>query len=232
MRSIADVFEGKSPLPDNLPTNPFPIFKSWLDEAWARKQQPNPHSMALATCTPDGFPSVRMVLCKEIDTENGYIVFYTNYRSRKGAELEANPRASVCFHWDHAERQVRMEGVVVRSPTSESDAYFATRPWESRVGAWASEQSKPIASRAALLEKVMTKIGDLGLSLPALLLAGDRVEVPRPPYWGGFRLWTTAVECWVSGAGRVHDRARWERALESTPTGMRGGVWKATRLQP
>lgn len=232
MRTIADVFEGKSPLPDTLPNNPFPVFQTWLNEAWGRKDQPNPHSMALATCTPNGFPSVRMVLCKEIDPENGYVVFYSNRKSRKGQELSANPRASVCFHWDHVERQVRMEGVVVESPDSESDAYFATRPWENRVGAWASDQSKPIASRAALLDKVMNKISDLGLSLPALLLTGGKVEIPRPPHWGGYRLWTTAVECWVSGAGRVHDRARWERKVEPNASGVATGEWSATRLQP
>lgn len=232
MRTIADVFEGKSPLPDALPSNPFPIFQSWLEQAWARQDQPNPHSMALATASREGMPSVRMVLCKEIEPEHGYIVFYTNRRSRKGHELAENPRASVCFFWDHMERQVRMEGVVVESPNWESDAYFSTRPWESRVGAWASDQSKPIASRGALLDKVMGTIGELGLSLPALLLAGNKVEVPRPPYWGGYRLWTTAVECWVAGAGRVHDRARWERNVTCGDDGIRAEPWNATRLQP
>lgn len=232
MRTIAEVFQGASPLPDELPENPFPIFQSWLDEAWARKDQPNPHAMALATCTPDGFPSVRMVLCKGIDPEHGYVVFYSNRKSRKGRELAANPRASVCFHWDHVERQVRMEGVVVESPDSESDAYFATRPWESRVGAWASEQSQPIESRAAMMDKVMNTISELGLSLPALLLAGGKVEIPRPPHWGGYRLWATSVECWVAGVGRVHDRARWERTLEQGASGIVAGAWSATRLQP
>ncbi|RMH13148.1 MAG: pyridoxamine 5'-phosphate oxidase [Planctomycetota bacterium] len=232
MPSIADVFDGKSPLPDQLPDNPFPILQDWLEGAWSRKDQPNPHSMALATATPEGSPSVRMVLCKHIDPDQGYVVFYTNYRSRKGRELDANPRASVCFHWDHVERQVRIEGIVVRSPAAESDAYFASRPWESRIGAWASDQSEPIASRSALLEKVMTRIGELGLSLPALMLSGNKVEIPRPPHWGGYRLWATSVECWAAGAGRIHDRARWERRVDQEDGTMRCGPWCSTRLQP
>jgi pyridoxamine 5'-phosphate oxidase len=232
MKSLADIFAGKSPLPDQLPDDPFPIVVSWLDEAMQRQDQPNPNAIALATTSPDGRPSVRQVLCKGIDAATGQIVFYTNYTSPKAADLDATGLASVCFFWDHQGRQVRLEGRVVRSPAAESDAYFASRAWQSRVGAWASDQSKPIASRSALLDKVMTTISELGLSLPALLLKGKSVEIPRPLFWGGYRLYASAVEIWVNGTGRIHDRARWERTVEVDGDTVSTGDWSATRLQP
>ena len=232
MKSLADILGGTSPLPDQLPDDPFPTVVSWFDEAMARQDQPNPNAIALATTSPDGHPSVRQVLCKGIDAATGHIVFYTNYTSPKAVDLDATGLASVCFFWDHLGRQVRLAGRVVRSPAGESDAYFASRRWESRVGAWASEQSRPIASRSALIGKVMTTIGDLGLSLPALLLKGKSVEIPRPPFWGGYRLYASAVECWVSGTGRIHDRARWERTVEVDGETVTTGDWSATRLQP
>lgn len=232
MPSLADIFEGKSPLPDQLPSDPFPTVVAWLDEATARKDQPNPNAIALATATPDGIPSVRMVLCKGIDPETGSIWFYTNYTSRKAGELEANPHAAVVFHWDHQDRQIRIEGRVVHATAEESDAYFNSRRWESRVGAWASDQSKPIASRTALLKKVMNTVGELGLSLPVLLVRGKSVQIPRPPHWGGYRLYASAVECWVGGTGRVHDRARWLRAVTIDGNIIETGDWSSTRLQP
>jgi pyridoxamine 5'-phosphate oxidase len=232
MKSLTDIFYGTSPLPDQLPADPFPTIVSWFDEAMSRQDQPNPGAIALATTSPDGHPGVRQVLCKGIDAATGHIVFYTNYTSPKARDLDATGLASVSFFWDHQGRQVRLEGRVVRSPAAESDAYFATRPWQSRVGAWASEQSKPIASRSALLDKVMTTISELGLSLPALLLKGKSVEIPRPPFWGGYRLYASAVEIWVSGTGRIHDRARWERAVEVDGDTVSTGDWSATRLQP
>lgn len=235
MRSIADIFDGSSPLPDQLPADPFPTVVAWFGAAQARKDQPNPNAIALATAAVHGAtaqPSVRMVLCKGIDAAGGSIYFYTNYTSRKAAELEANPYASIVFFWDHADQQIRIEGRIVRATAAESDAYFNSRRWESRVGAWASDQSKPVASRSALLDRVMTTISDLGLSLPALMLRGKSVEIPRPPHWGGYRLWATAVECWVSGTGRIHDRARWQRTVTIDGEAVTTGEWSATRLQP
>jgi pyridoxamine 5'-phosphate oxidase len=231
MPSIADIFSGSSPLPDQLPPDPFPIFVDWFSAAAARADQPNPNAMALATATPDGKPSVRMVLCKGIDAQTGSVYFYTNYRSRKASELEANPHAAVAFHWDHADLQVRLEGPVTHATDAESDAYFSSRRWESRVGAWASDQSQPIASRPALLAKVIATIDQLGLSPPALL-HGDRVEIPRPPHWGGYRLWASSVECWAGATGRVHDRARWQRRVTLEGDAVSTGPWSATRLQP
>jgi pyridoxamine 5'-phosphate oxidase len=209
-------------LSDPLPSEPLQVASGWLEYAFQHGQQPNPNSMVLATVAADGHPSARVVLCKQIVPDPGYVVFYTNYLSRKGADLAANPHAAVVMHWDHLHRQVRIEGVVARAPAADSDAYFASRPIESRIGAWASAQSQPVASRAdlhAAVAKVTSKFGDK--------------DVPRPPHWGGFRLWASAVELWVEGEARIHDRARWTRLLTDRGEGrFEPGAWKVTRLQP
>jgi pyridoxamine 5'-phosphate oxidase len=222
-------------LPDPLPADPFPLFQSWFDEAYTRRIQPNPNAMSLATVDADGTPSARIVLCKHIRPELGAIVFFTNYRGRKGRALQANPRAGVCFHWDPLDRQVRLEGHVTRSPEAESDKYFASRPLESQLGAWASDQSEPIESRDALFEKAaitMAKFCD-----DPALKPGDIPVIHRPPHWGGFRLWVTHMEFWVGGIGRMHDRAGWTRPLAPTtidgvPGYAPSGDWRCTRLQP
>jgi pyridoxamine 5'-phosphate oxidase len=219
-------------LPDPLPANPLGVAAQWLADAMADAAQPNPNAMVLATADANGQPSARVVLCKEIDPVGGSIVFHTNYRSRKGRELSANPRAALLFHWDHRHRQVRAEGVVARLSDAENDAYFRTRAWQSRLGAWASQQSEPVESRAALKRAVAAAALRFriawhgpGNEEPA----GISIEVPRPPHWGGFRLRVEAVELWVEGEHRIHDRARWTR--------QRGGsaldnAWSVTRLQP
>jgi pyridoxamine 5'-phosphate oxidase len=216
-------------LPDHLPRSPLALFRAWFDEAQARNLQPNPNAMTLASVDPDGRPSARIVLCKGIEAE--YLVFYTNYEGRKGRALAANPRAAVVFHWDQFDRQVRSEGPVTRSPGEESDAYFHSRRWESRLGAWASDQSEPIASREALISKVKRTADELGVDMAAAV-GGQPVEIDRPPHWGGFRLWFERVELWCGGVGRVHDRAAWSRPLRSTGYGYEGGGWTGTRLQP
>jgi len=209
-------------LSEPLPPEPLTLAAAWLAQAWKEKRQPNPNAMVLATSTPEGQPSARVVLCKDIVPQPGFVVFYTNYQSRKGRELTANPRAAIVIHWDHLHRQVRVEGRIVKAPEADSDTYFASRARESRVGAWASQQSQPVASRQALLDAVEA--------------TGKRfteATVPRPPHWGGFRLWAEAVELWVEGNARIHDRARWSRTL--TPGGTNDfepGPWTATRLQP
>jgi len=214
-------------LPEPLPAEPLTIAAEWLARAWQERHQPNPNAMVLATTGPDGAPSARVVLCKDIVPRPGYVVFYTNYLSRKGRELGANPRAAIVMHWDHLRRQVRVEGRVVRAPDADSDAYFASRALESRIGAWASQQSEPVASRARLLAAVdeAAKRFDAG---------ADRTPtIPRPPHWGGYRLWADAVELWVEGDARIHDRARWTREL--SPRGEEdfdASPWVATRLQP
>jgi pyridoxamine 5'-phosphate oxidase len=226
-------------LPDPLPPEPMVVLDQWMQESAQRGLQPNPNAMVLATSEPDGRPSARVVLCKRIVPQPGYLVFFTNYLSRKGRQLERNPRAAVVIHWDALHRQVRVEGPVVQAPAPDSDTYFASRPWQSRVGAWASEQSAPVASRHALQKAVASTAERLGVPDPLRPTSageahgqGDFV-IPRPPHWGGYRLWADCVEPWVEGEGRIHDRARWTRELtpradESFAT----GPWSATRLQP
>ncbi|MFN0133071.1 MAG: pyridoxamine 5'-phosphate oxidase [Phycisphaerales bacterium] len=220
---------GERTLPEPLPADPMPTLISWFDEAHRRAQQPNPNAMTLATVDPDGRPSARIVLCKSIDAGAGFLVFHTNYRSRKGRALSANPRAAVVFHWDALDLQARIEGVVVKSPSEESDAYFQTRAIERRVGAWASDQSEPIESREALEQKVADAVARFGVTE----VVEGTAAIPRPPHWGGYRVYADRVELWVAGSGRLHDRARWERRLSAAgATGFVGGPWSATRLQP
>ena len=221
-------------LPDPLPAEPMTTAAAWLAEAWRRQVQPNPDAMVLATVDSYGQPAARVVLCKQIVAEPGYLLFYTNYASRKGREIAANPRGAALLHWDALHRQLRIEGPIVKARPEESDAYFATRAWQSRVGAWASAQSEPVAARAQLVDAVRQAAARLGT--PDVLAASSRdadVSVPRPPHWGGYRLWAQAVELWVAGEYRIHDRARWTRSL--TPAGeydFRASAWSATRLQP
>jgi pyridoxamine 5'-phosphate oxidase len=215
-------------LPEPLPSNPLEVAARWLAQAWADKNQPNPNAMVLATVDANGQPSARVVLCKEIVAEPGYIVFHTNYRSRKGGELSSNPRAAAVFHWDHVHRQVRVEGQVETLPAAESDAYFRSRAWQSRLGAWASQQSQPLASHDALKTAIAAAAKRFGIDYagpgspePETVTA----DIPRPPNWGGYRLRACAVELWVEGAFRIHDRALWKRSQPE-------GAWSATRLQP
>jgi len=174
------------------------------------------------------------VLCKDIVPQPGYVVFYTNYLSTKGRQLKDNPRAAAVMHWDALHRQVRIEGPVSRAPAADSDVYSASRAWQSRLSAWASAQSEPLASRAALLEAVQEAARRFGAPTPGSPGAADsmRVAIPRPPHWGGLRLWAESVELWVEGEARIHDRARWTRRLTARGDGYAGAPWTATRLQP
>jgi pyridoxamine 5'-phosphate oxidase len=221
-------------LPDLLPANPLEIAAQWLTQAQREAAQPNPNAMVLATVDSRGYPSARVVLCKEIAAQQGYILFYTNYRSRKGSELELNPRAAVVFHWDHLHRQVRAEGQVEALSDADSDAYFRTRAWQKQLGAWASQQSQPVQSREAMLEALVREARRFGIPYDGPGSAEPdhiSVQVPRPPNWGGYRLQVDAIELWVEGEYRIHDRARWTRALldgRSNPN----AAWASTRLQP
>lgn len=215
-------------LPEPLPTDPMPLFHEWFREAAARRAQPNPDSMIVATTANSGEPSARVVLCKRIDVDAGYVVFFTNYQSRKGRELAARPRAAAVLHWDAMHRQVRIEGPVVRSPDSESDQYFASRALDSRVAAWASAQSEPLASRDTLLQRVREFETRFGIAPGA-----TNGTVPRPPHWGGHRLWIDTIELWTEGAHRVHDRAVWRRSLRRADEySFAGDAWHSTRLNP
>jgi pyridoxamine 5'-phosphate oxidase len=189
--------------------DPMKQFQLWFNDAFAAGL-PMPEAMTLATATPDGKPSARMVLLKQVDHDG--FVFFTNYRSAKAEQLDANPFAALVFYWAKLDRQVRVEGSVVRTSSQESCDYFKTRPRESQIGAWASEQSQAIDSRDVLEQRAH--------ELEALYL--DR-EIDCPEYWGGYRLKPERIEFWKSRVGRLHDRILYQR----TPTG-----WSITRLAP
>jgi len=193
----------------DLASDPLEQFGVWFAEAGAAVEVPE--VMALATSTPAGSPSLRMVLLKQFD-ERG-LVFHTHYTSRKGRELEANPGAALLFHWSALGRQVRVEGSVERLPAEESDAYFATRPRGAQIGALASRQSEPLESRAALEERLAELERELGDESPA-----------RPATWGGYRVVPDAWEFWQHRDSRLHDRFRYEREP--------GGGWAISRLFP
>jgi pyridoxamine 5'-phosphate oxidase len=221
-------------LPEVLPEDPLAWANAWLEHAVINALQRNPNAMTLSTVGGNGEPSARVVLCKAFVCDPGYLVFYTNYKSKKVAQLSANPQVAVTFYWDSFGRQVRLQGVAVRSPAEESDAYFATRDWGSRLGAWGSDQSAPIESRDALLSQLRERATALGIDNTASpARPGDQPDIPRPPHWGGIRVWPHRVELWIEGADRIHDRAAWTRSLE--PAGEHafvGGTWSGTRLQP
>ena len=215
-------------LPDKLPGNPLPTLDAWIKEARDDGVIPNPDAMTLATVGASGAPTARVVLCKEIVADPGYLVFYTNYESVKGEDLAATGKAACVFHWDHMNRQVRVEGLVVKSPAEESDAYFASRDKESQIGAWASAQSQVLQSRQALMDKHVAT----ARKLANLQEESGKTEIPRPPFWGGYRIWATALELWVRGEARLHDRGRWERTLEPRDEGFETGDWHSKRIQP
>jgi pyridoxamine 5'-phosphate oxidase len=190
--------------------NPFRQFETWFQQA-VDARLPEPNTMTLATVDSRGRPSARIVLIKGVD-ERGF-VFFTNYQSRKGLELAANPYASLLFYWIELERQVRVEGRVVKTSEEESDAYFASRPLGSRIGAWASNQSQIIESRSQL----ETREREIRLQY------GD--QSPRPPHWGGYRLVPEAIEFWQGRPSRLHDRLLYTRSSESSD-------WLISRLSP
>lgn len=190
--------------------DPFVIARAWLAEAEGR--EPNdPNAIALSTVDADGLPNTRMVLLKEI--EEDAFVFYTNYTSAKAVELDQAGKASFVMHWKSLRRQVRVRGLVSREDGGQADAYYASRSLKSRLGAWASDQSKPLSSRAALMAKVAKVTAEHGPN-PA-----------RPPFWGGYRIHPLEIEFWADGAFRLHDRFRWLRdSVESD--------WQVDRLNP
>ncbi len=190
--------------------DPFAIARRWLDEA-AAVEPSDPNAMALATVDAAGLPNVRMVLLKEI--EDAAFVFYTNYDSAKAAEIDGAGTAAFVMHWKSLARQVRVRGRVSREDGPQADAYYASRSVQSRLGAWASEQSRPLSSRGALMAKVAAVTAAKGLA-PA-----------RPPFWGGYRIVPVEVEFWADGAYRLHDRFRWTRRDVT-------GTWDIARLNP
>jgi pyridoxamine 5'-phosphate oxidase len=194
----------------DVDADPIRQFQRWFEQALATNL-PEPNAMTLATATPDGQPSARVVLLKAFDA--GGFTFFTNYDSRKGQEIGANPRAALLFFWPELQRQVRIEGTVERVTEAESDAYFRSRPLGSRLGAWASRQSEVLANRSELEER-----------LQALMRRYADGDAPRPPNWGGFRVRPLCLEFWQGRPDRLHDRLRY-RWIE-------GEGWRLERLSP
>ncbi|MCH2135104.1 MAG: pyridoxamine 5'-phosphate oxidase [Phycisphaerales bacterium] len=196
---------------DRPPADPVPVMQAWLEEAISRKDVPNPNAMTLCTVRPDGAPAARIVLLKDLSHEGA--VFFTNRASAKGRELAGCPRAALVLHWDHLGRQVRIEGSVSQTSDAVSDAYFASRHPVSRLGARASEQSRPCSNRAQLMAALEA----------ARAQCEDPDDPPRPAHWGGYCVALDAVELWQEGEHRLHDRLRYEH----TPKG-----WAVQRLFP
>lgn len=195
--------------------DPYALARVWLDAAWQSEPQ-DANAVALATVDRTGLPNVRMVLLKEIEASltRGGFVFYTNFESAKGRELESDMKAAMVLHWKSLNRQLRLRGPVEKVPAAQADAYYASRAYQSRIGAWASKQSRPLASRRALLAEV------------AKLAAKHPVSPPRPPHWGGFRIRPLEMEFWAQGDFRLHDRFRWTRMKPESD------AWTVQRLSP
>ena len=196
---------------DHPPANPITEFRTWFEDATERSGLPNPNAMTLATVGPEMRPSARIVLLKMFD-ERGF-VFFTNRESRKGGDLDAHSVAALVFHWDPLDRQVRIEGRVELAAETESDAYFTSRPRESRLNALASDQSRPIESRAAL----EARRSELDARFP------EGTDPPRPPHWGGYRIVPERIEFWQGHPFRLHDRVEYVRNSDE---------WTTRRLMP
>lgn len=195
--------------------DPFVLAQSWLAEAEASEVN-DPNAIALSTVDAGGMPNARMVLLKEIESEGagqGAFVFYTNYGSAKGQEIEAAGKAAFVMHWKSLRRQIRVRGVTEREDGPQADAYYASRSLKSRLGAWASDQSKPLKNRASLMADV------------ARITAEKGTNPSRPPFWGGIRIIPVEIEFWADGAFRLHDRFQWRRTGADAP-------WKVQRLNP
>lgn len=193
-----------------LAKDPFPLFARWLAEA--ENTEPNdPNAMSLATCDENGVPDVRIVLLKGHGPDG--FVFFSNRESTKGRELAHNPRAALAFHWKSLRRQVRIRGLAAEVPAADADAYFQSRGRGSRIGAWASQQSRPLESRFALEKAVARETARFGMG-----------EVPRPPYWTGWRVVPRSIEFWQDQPNRLHDRLQFTR--------VPGGPWTKARLYP
>ena len=190
--------------------DPFALTQAWMDEA-APQELADPNAMSLATVDPDGMPNVRVVLLKEI--EPNAFVFYTNYDGKKGQELIASGKAAFVLHWKSLGRQVRVRGLVEKEDGPKADAYYQSRALDSRLGAWASQQSRPLNSRATMMAEV------------AAMGARYGTNPPRPPHWGGFRITPLEMEFWADGAFRLHDRERWVRSGTDQE-------WARNRLYP
>ena len=221
-------FDERNLMPEILPDDPMHQAKRWFDRTNSEKWQPNPNAMTLSTVDKNNAPSSRIVLCKYFVADPGYIVFFTNYNSRKGKEIRDNSEVSLVFHWDNIGRQLRIKGIAVYSPSSESDEYFASRNRGSQISAWGSNQSQSVESRSELIKQMNDKLDEFDISG-----THNEKEIPRPPHWGGIRVWAHEIELWMDGEDRVHDRARWTRKLKiNQDNSFSTSKWIGTRLQP
>ncbi len=193
------------------PDNPLELFHQWFDEAKRCDALDEPTAMSLATVNEEGMPSVRIVLLKDASPRG--FTFYTNLESDKARHLRENPAAALCFYWPPLEKQIRIQGRVELVEEAEADAYFQSRPRESRIGAWASRQSRPLEDRFALEKRVALYTAKFGLG-----------EIPRPPFWSGFRLVPQRIEFWLKKPFRLHERLRYHRG--------EGDEWTTERLYP
>lgn len=195
---------------DKMPADPFPMFGEWFEEAHETEIN-DPNAVTVASVDAEGRPSARMVLLKGWDPQG--FVFYTNFESRKGQQILGNPNVALLFHWKSLQRQIRIEGTAAQVPDEEADAYYASRARQSRIGAWASKQSRPLESRFALEKAVASYAAKFNIG-----------EIPRPPHWSGFRVTPRKIEFWRDGAFRLHDRFVYDRQDDDS--------WTITRLYP
>ena len=211
--------------------NPMEVLNDWMKEVSEAEKQPNPNCFSIATTNQEGSSNVRMVLCREINIVDGYVVFYSNYNSTKAIELAYQPKCSGVFHWDNYGYQIRIKGYALKSPQDESDDYFLSRSLGSQVAAWASQQSNSIGSRKDLesqFDKALKKF-----NIERKQLAINDKKLPRPPFWGGYRIWIHQIEIWLNQNDRFHDRLLFQRDLS-----LKGNAyistqgWTKKRLQP
>ena len=211
--------------------NPVLVLKEWLHEARQSKIQPNPNTMSISTVDSMSCPNSRMVLCKEINEDLGYLVFYTNYNSEKSKEIESHNNCSALFLWDPLVYQVRVRGKLIKSPNHESDNYFSTRKVGSQLSAWASNQSDEVENRESLddqFQKIMKRFNIQDEDLDS-----TEIEIPRPDFWGGYRIWINEIELWLNQSERFHDRLSFKRDLVKTSSGFNAeNNWVVKRLQP
>ncbi|OUU78392.1 MAG: pyridoxamine 5'-phosphate oxidase [Gammaproteobacteria bacterium TMED78] len=216
------------------PDNPLKLVEEWLKEATDGKVQRHPNAMSLSTLNIKNKVSSRIVLIKNLSSKFDYITFYTNYLSKKAEDLNSNNSAAGLFHWDKLGKQIRIEGCVMRSPEEESDNYFAKRPWRSQLNAWASMQSQPISSQDYLEKERIKKAKTFGIPEKELLSKNTDYDIslPRPSYWGGYRLWIDMIEFWQEGKDRYHQRLKFKRKIEPKGEIFTCSQWVSEYLQP
>jgi pyridoxamine 5'-phosphate oxidase len=209
----------------NQDTCPLALFSSWFDDARGNADMDYPNAFTLSTVDDTNFPESRIVLAKAINNKEGYLVFYTNYQSRKGQHIFNNNHVSALFYWDKIKKQVRISGQCISSPKQESDDYFASRPIENQINASLSQQSQPIDDYSTL----MTSFNNI---LTVHKGKADQ-SIKRPAYWGGFRLYFSSLEFWIAGSGRFHQRYKYERTINNPSTSnISGTPWSLVKLQP